>query len=309
MVDSNTPDLRTSGHSGRMAYKLCHSGLPLKLAPTNPTIWRRFKWTGCRSEESAVLGELVEAQHARLRFRTTVISFFTTNVIPFFTNALAVVFLFGFTSAQVLADSPASVLTDRINADNQNLLQMGIQDVAGKNFVGAEQKLQDYSRRCPDDPVGFFWLGKCADEKGNYDGAFHYYANSVMLAKQLGLDSEQLRVNLGNSLSKLNYLDQSIQDYKRALEINDSNVLARVNLSKIFLLQGKYNQALIELGSLEQMGIMQKQPELILLLSLSLKGNNENPQAIEQAKRYMWLTREAGPQNLEKLAEELSVER
>ncbi len=171
------------------------------------------------------------------------------------------------------------------------------------------QKLPDNTSLGQNDPAGFFWLGKSADERGDYEGAMHYYANSVLLAKQMGLDSEQLRINLGNSLLKLNYLDQAILDFQRALEINERNVLARVNLSKAFLLQGKYNQALTELGFLDQMGIMQKQPELILLLSLALKGNNEKDQARDQAKRYLWLTKQAGPQNLENLAQELSIER
>src|SRR6185369_14968960 len=64
---------------------------------------------------------------------------------------------------------------------------------------------QKYVKLKPEDPRGYFWLGMALDELGDLKGALSAYIDSLEEGKKLGMDSEELRVNLGNTLMKLNY--------------------------------------------------------------------------------------------------------
>ena len=168
--------------------------------------------------------------------------------------------------------------------DTKQYLQEGKQLVALGNYPAANQCLSVYVSHFPNDPSGYFWLGKVADQSLDTRKAINYYAKSLGLAKRLGMDSPELRVNLGNAVLKLNYLDAAIFDYLRAIEIDDKNVLAHVNLSKAFLLKGQYEKSLEQLSRCSQLGLIDN--TLNLWRALALKGLGRMDEAKKAATEY-----------------------
>jgi tetratricopeptide (TPR) repeat protein len=169
-------------------------------------------------------------------------------------------------------------------AEPRLLLRQGRQLLAEQNYAEANQCLIKYVSNYPGDPNGYFWLGKVADDKGDPKTAMGYYAKSLVLAKKNGMDSEALRVNLGNAVLKLNYLDAAIFDYQRAIEINDKSMLAHFNLSKTYLLKGLYEKSLQELSLCSQLGLVDN--TLTLWRALALKGLGRTYEAQNEAKEY-----------------------
>src|SRR5262249_33649193 len=133
-------------------------------------------------------------------------------------------------------------------ASYEHLIVDGRAWLSQKRFDEARTCFEKYAQRFGNDPLSYFLLGTLADESGDFVKAVPLYAKSLAVAKSRVLDSEELRINLGNSLLKLNYYDEAIFDYKRAIEINDKSQLAHLNLSKAFLLKGRYSEALSELN-------------------------------------------------------------
>jgi len=69
------------------------------------------------------------------------------------------------------------------------------------------------------DPTPQFLLGLIYDQKGNPQAALNNYTQSVKKATSLGMDSSQLRINLANTLVKLNYLKEAEFELQTRYEI------------------------------------------------------------------------------------------
>ncbi|MEZ4535099.1 MAG: tetratricopeptide repeat protein [Cyanobacteriota/Melainabacteria group bacterium] len=94
------------------------------------------------------------------------------------------------------------------------------------------------------DPEVHFWRGLALDKLSDYKDAVKSYAHCLTLAKTAGMDSSELRINLGNTLVKLNYLNEALFDYQRRSEITPTSGLPRLYL-RLFD-QTDYNLALDE---------------------------------------------------------------
>lgn len=129
------------------------------------------------------------------------------------------------------------------------------------------QKSMDYRRV---DPTPQFLLGLIYDQKGSLQAALSNYTLSVKKATALGMDSSQLRINLGNTLLKLNYLKEAEFDYKRAIEIDDKNEIAHLNYGRLLLFKADYAGSFKELQRAHE--LMATDPNLPLYEAIALKG-------------------------------------
>jgi tetratricopeptide (TPR) repeat protein len=173
----------------------------------------------------------------------------------------------------------------RETTDFVQVLRDGRSLLSSKRFSEAAVCFHKYTQRYPSDPTGFFFLGVLADEAGQLEESASFYARSLKLAKSLGLDAEELRLNLGNTLLKLNYLDEAQFDYRRAIEINSKNQMAHLNLSKALLLKGDYQQALNELNKCTELGF--EEDSLPLLRALALKRLGRIEESKKEASKYL----------------------
>jgi len=139
---------------------------------------------------------------------------------------------------------------------------------------------QKYVKLKPEDPRGYFWLGMALDELGDLKGALSAYTDSLEQGKKLGMDSEELRVNLGNTLMKLNYLKEATFDYKRALEINPKNAIAHMNLGRALIESNEYQAAYLQFKAVSDLGVTS--PELSYFKAQALKGMGKKEEARRQ---------------------------
>ncbi len=133
--------------------------------------------------------------------------------------------------------------------------------------IGLLQKSLGYRKV---DPTPQFLLGLIYDQKGDSQAALTNYTLSVKKATSLGMDSSQLRINLANTLVKLNYLKEAEFDYKRAIVIDDKNEVAHLNYGRLLLFRGDYSGAFRELQRAHE--LMATDPNLPLYEALALKG-------------------------------------
>ncbi|MBC8000738.1 MAG: tetratricopeptide repeat protein [Leptolyngbya sp.] len=140
------------------------------------------------------------------------------------------------------------------------------------------------------DPTSHFYLGLVYDQKGMSQMALENYTLAIKRANALGMDSAQLRINLGNTLCKLNFLKEAEFDYKRAIEIDDKNDVAHLNLGRVLLFKGDNQGAFRELSRAS--ALMATDPNLPLYQALALKGMGNNEECKNQLQ--IFLDRAAG---------------
>jgi tetratricopeptide (TPR) repeat protein len=184
--------------------------------------------------------------------------------------------------------------------DQSCLISRGAEQIAQGHFAAAEALFKEFTRIHPQDPTGYFWLGKVADETGRTQDAFHSYVESLNRAKAIGMDSEELRLNLGNTLLKLGYYKEATYDFERALEINSKNGFAHYNLAKLFLVTGQDSKALSELDYCSKLGM--NDPHVSLFRAWALKRLGQLEEARREAQRYLEQTGPGEPKELQDFA-------
>lgn len=196
-----------------------------------------------------------------------------------------------FNSAQQNGQPPAPVYPPMQNAPNTPLFPMPIPAggnendpyIRGKMLIkqatdlitsgqldSAIPLLQKSMEFRKIDPTPQFLLGLIYDQKGNTQQALNNYTSSVKKATSLGMDSSQLRINLANTLVKLNYLKEAEFDYRRAIEIDDKNEIAHLNYGRLLLFKGDFAGAFRQLQRAHE--LMATDPNLPLYEALALKG-------------------------------------
>lgn len=150
------------------------------------------------------------------------------------------------------------------------LIKQATDMISGGQLDAAIALLQKSMEYRKVDPTPQFLLGLIYDQKGNIQAALTNYTQSVQKAASLGMDSSQLRINLANTLVKLNYLKEAEFDYKRAIEIDDKNEVAHLNYGRLLLFKGDNAGAFRELQRAHE--LMSTDPNLPLYEALALKG-------------------------------------
>ncbi len=142
-----------------------------------------------------------------------------------------------------IAQMPAAAAGQR-SISSSSLLARGTQLIDAGRLNEALDLFQGFCRSRPQDPRAYFWMGVCYDEMGKHAMAAQAFRDGIAKAEQQAMDSSEIRMNLGNALLKMNQVDEAIEAYKRAIEINPQYGLAELNLGRAFLQKGDYRSAL-----------------------------------------------------------------
>lgn len=163
-------------------------------------------------------------------------------------------------------------------------LEEGRKQLDKSHLAQAEAAFTHASSISPRDPRSFFYLAVLKDQSGDSDAAIKLYAQALDRTKDLGMDSAELRSNLGNTLLKTNYIEQAIYDFKRALEIDPSCSSARLGLTHAYLDSGEYAAALQELQNGTDHAMVD--PSVPFLRACALKGLGRTVEARSLLLQY-----------------------
>lgn len=179
-------------------------------------------------------------------------------------------------------------LQDNTTVSTGNLLTEGKNLFAAGNVQGALNVFRQFSQNSPNNFAGHFWVGFMLDQSGDSKGALAAYSKSLDLAKSVGMDSAELRINLGNSLGKLGYTKEPRFDYERAIIIDSLNPLAYLGLSKCLIDAGEFDGALQAIARYESLN--GRDITVPLLRGLALAGQGSLSAAQQQLRSYLTLT-------------------
>ena len=126
----------------------------------------------------------------------------------------------------------------------------------------------------------YFWRGVAQDELGDPKKAVQEYAKSLKLAKSIGMDSAELRINLGHALMKLNFIKEATYDYQRAIEIEPTNTIAYECLGRAHLRTGEFEKALDSFRKAEELGL--SGANIAYLKALALAGLGQKQDALAE---------------------------
>jgi tetratricopeptide (TPR) repeat protein len=169
--------------------------------------------------------------------------------------------------------------------DRENLIDRGESFYVQGRVLEAQDAFTEYARRHPSDPYGFYWLGKLSAEAGQTDRAANLYVKSEDLAKRAGMDASELRTNLGNALVKLGFLDEALYDYKRAIQMNPKDALARLNYAKLLLLKENFGPALQELNKANELGLDDQ--TIVLFRAMALRKMGKVDESKREAAQFL----------------------
>lgn len=161
----------------------------------------------------------------------------------------------------------------------------GRQMVANNDLVNALVTFRAAQRISPVDSRPYFWIGYCLERTGDLNGAVKAYAECLDSAKMHGMDSAELRIDLGNTLCKLNYFKEGIFDYKRALIIDPTLTIAHVCLARAYVETSDWQAATQELDFCAAHSI--SVPELTYLRALTLCARGARSEALKQIETFI----------------------
>ncbi|MBI2811321.1 MAG: hypothetical protein HYX67_10895 [Candidatus Melainabacteria bacterium] len=161
----------------------------------------------------------------------------------------------------------------------------GRQLVANNDLANALVTFRSAQRIQPLDSRPYFWIGYCLERQGDLNGAVKAYAECLDSAKMHGMDSAELRIDLGNTLCKLNYFKEGIFDYKRALVIDPSLTVAHICLARAYVETKDWQSATQELDYCAAHSI--SVPELIYLRALTLSAQGARDEALKQIETFI----------------------
>lgn len=116
-----------------------------------------------------------------------------------------------------------------------DLLLRARQDLTAGNLERALAHAQRFIDAKPLEPEGYFWEGVIYDELDDHAAALRSYKEAVDTVLKAGMDSADLRVNLGNALLKLGKGEDAIWQFRRAIEIDSRLAMAHLNLGRAYL--------------------------------------------------------------------------
>jgi len=165
------------------------------------------------------------------------------------------------------------------------ILARGRQLLKDGQTAAALTSFNDFIRLRPRDMSGYFWQGLALDQSGLPGKAIWSYSNSLDLAMQNGMDSAELRLNIGNTLTKLNKLDDAIFNYRRAIEIDPKLARAHFNLGRALIAKGEAGAAYDELERSAQLNLQDS--TLSYYRGLALQAMGKTAAAREQLTIFL----------------------
>ncbi|HEY9714283.1 MAG TPA: tetratricopeptide repeat protein [Chroococcales cyanobacterium] len=166
-------------------------------------------------------------------------------------------------------------------ADEQcwQLIQQARGTLSHGDTKGALATFAQASSINPADPRPYFWQALILDEQGELNKAVDKYTECIARAKEGGYDCAEMRVNLGNTLMKLNYLKEAEYDFQRALKIDSRLNIAHLFLGRLYLERGQYQKALSELDICNQQGFRDRSIPYLKALAFKELGRKGDARA------------------------------
>lgn len=152
----------------------------------------------------------------------------------------------------------------------------------------------------------YFYRGLAYDESGDPSRAVKDYLESLDRAKTVGMDSAELRINLGNSYMRLNFVKDAIVEYQKAIVIDPSNGTAHMQLGRALLTNGDFQGALKSFRRCDSLGF--NDPSLPYFKALALAALGQKQEAASELAPLLNTDAAAPSQQLHKLADELKRE-
>ncbi len=175
----------------------------------------------------------------------------------------------------------AVVASDRLLTEGKNFF-------LANDYASALNSFRQFEAVRPNNFPVHFWIGLILDQNGDAAGALDQYRQSLTQAKTVDMDSAELRVNLGNTLSKMGYSKEPLADYQRAIVIDPMNPLAHLGLSKCLIDSGDYAAALKAVDRFGTLG--GRDINVPLLRGLALAGQGNYAEARQQLRNYLSFT-------------------
>lgn len=155
-----------------------------------------------------------------------------------------------------------------------DVLKEGRRLIDQRRYEDAISRFKQYCLMRPHESNGYFWSGITYDEMGNYSASEKAYRDALLRAENEGMDSAEIRTNLGNALLKQRKMDEAIEEYKKANEVDPLYALAKLNLARAYIEKGDGALALATLdkcGELHFKGLHIKYYRAKALLLLGRK--------------------------------------
>jgi protein O-GlcNAc transferase len=143
--------------------------------------------------------------------------------------------------------------------------------------------LKDFVISKPKEPEGYFWAGVAFDHSGQPTRALRAYMNSLTLSLDAGMDSAELRVNIGNALLKEGRVDEALTSFKRAVLIEPRLAIAHLSYARGLLEKGDAAEALVQLRRAADLNADSKQVSYYRLKALAKLGQKEEARAERKA--------------------------
>lgn len=177
------------------------------------------------------------------------------------------------------AQNALNLNQNQIQNQNQNKGNPDYLDILykGRDFYGrgdlqnALAQFKEFARLKPNNLAVHFWLGTVYSEMGMNKQALDAYSSSLKLAASVGMDSPELRINLGNCMCLEGYVKESLFDYERSLVIDKRYALAYLGMAKCRIETGDYDGALTALGEYQRAGGSDTSAILLRGLALAAK--------------------------------------
>lgn len=135
----------------------------------------------------------------------------------------------------------------------EQVLKDGRKLIDQRRYEEAVVRFRQYCLMRPAEANGYFWSGVTYDEMGNYSASEKSYRDAITRAENEGMDSAEIRTNLGNALLKQRKLDDAIAEYKRATEVNPLYALSYLNLARAYIEKGDGHTALAMLDRCDEL--------------------------------------------------------
>ncbi|MDZ4833545.1 MAG: tetratricopeptide repeat protein [Candidatus Melainabacteria bacterium] len=182
----------------------------------------------------------------------------------------------------------------------------GRQMISSGNPAFAVESLDKAVKLRPRNLSVYFYRGLAYDESGDPSKAVNNYMESLERAKTVGMDSAELRTNLGNSYMKLNFFNDAIVEYQKAIDIEPASGAAHMQLGRAYLTKGDYQSALKSLRRCDTLGY--NDASLPYLKALSLAALKQKQEAIAELAPLLTADAASRVPQLNKLAEDLKNE-
>ena len=154
-----------------------------------------------------------------------------------------------------------------------------------RQYDDALRSFSKFRDQRPNNLSVHFWLATTLAALGRDKEAVAEYVDCLDLSKSIGLDSAELRHNLGNALVRGGYLKEPLFDFQRAAAIDPKRPAPYLGLAKCLIESGNFDEALVALTTYQKNG--GQDVHAILLHGLALAGKEQYGPATQDLNDFI----------------------